>query len=93
MARPNGGVTGADFEKAASEIRTGTWRYSQQSPTWVGWAVVKALGFDRTKPGDKAKAAHLVKVWIGTGALVVVDGHDERRIKRQFVQVAEEDAE
>ena len=87
------GVTGADFEKAASEIRSGKWRQNPQANDWVGKAVAKALGLDLTRPADKAKVSTMVKCWLGTGSLIIVEGQDDRRIKRQFVQVKEDKSE
>ena len=86
---PLDGITGNDFEKAAAEIRKGNWRENIQSNEWVGYAVAKALKLDPTKKADKAKAAGLVKIWIKTGALVVVEEQDAKRNVRKFVRVAD----
>jgi hypothetical protein len=86
---PLDGITGNDFEKAAAEIRKGSWRENIQSNEWVGYAVAKALKLDPTKKADKAKAAGLVKIWLKTGALVAVEEQDAKRNVRKFVRVAD----
>jgi hypothetical protein len=86
---PLDGVTGADFEAAASVIRAGRWRESIQAKDWVGRAVAKALKLDLDSKHDKAKAAGLVKIWIKQGSLVVVEEPDEKRMPRKYVQVAD----
>ena len=40
---------------------------------------------------DKAKVLGLIKVWLGSGALVVVKRQDDRRKTKDFVEVAAED--
>jgi AAA domain/Bifunctional DNA primase/polymerase, N-terminal len=88
---PLDGVTGKDFEKVAAAIRGGKWRENVQAKDWVGHAVAKALGLDVNDRADKAKIIGLLKVWLGpTGGLRVVDGEDEKRNLRKFVEVREE---
>ena len=85
---PLSGVTGADFERAATIIRSGRWRENAQANDWVGKAVAKALSLDLGRKQDRAKVSGLVKIWIDAGSLVVVDGSDEKRNPRKFVEVA-----
>jgi hypothetical protein len=35
----------------------------------------------------RAKIAGLLKTWIATGMLVVVEGEDAKRMKRSFIEV------
>lgn len=86
---PLTGITGADFDKVAAEVRRSDWRKDVRSSNWVGYAVAKALGLEVENKADKAKIAGLLKIWILAGSLVVVDGFDERRKPRQFVQVCD----
>lgn len=88
---PLDGVTGGDFDRAAVAIRAGRWRESSQAKDWVGWPIARALGFDlHGKRADKAKVAGLIKIWIGTGSLIVVEELDDKSMPRKFVQVAHE---
>lgn len=82
-------LTGRDFDKVAAAIRAGNWRADVQAKQWVGRAVAKALAFDLDNRADKAKVKQLLKYWIGTGALVVVEHHTEKRETKEFVEVAE----
>jgi hypothetical protein len=84
------GVTGADFDKVASVIRSDRWRESPQATKWVGKAVAQALDLDVGNKAEKARIVALLKVWLASGALVKVEGKDEERQRRTFVEVAEE---
>ena len=84
------GMTDADFEKVAAEIRTGEWRKNAQAGEWVGKAVAKALKLNLNDKADKAKVAGMIKVWVGRGALVEVSKPDKQRKVKTFVEVAEE---
>ena len=85
------GVTGADFDKAAIVIRRGKWRENPQASAWVGFAVAEALGLDASKGGaDRGRVLGIVKAWLRAGSLVVVDGLDDHRETKKFVEVRED---
>jgi hypothetical protein len=86
---PMSGITGIDFVKVALVIRSGDWRKDVRSSFWVGKAVAKALGLDVEVPADKAKIVGLIKAWLSAGSLMVVEGYDEQRRSREFVQVCD----
>jgi hypothetical protein len=86
---PLTGITGSDFEQVAAVIRSTDWRKDSRSADWVGKAVAKALKLDVENKADKAKIVGLLKVWLEAGSLKVVDGFDEQRRKRDFVQVCD----
>jgi hypothetical protein len=86
---PMSGITGIDFVKVALVIRSGDWRKDVRSSFWVGKAVAKALGLDVEVPADKAKIVGLIKGWLSAGSLMVVEGYDEQRRSREFVQVCD----
>jgi hypothetical protein len=83
-------VTGNDFERVAAAIRRGKWRESHQANDWVGGAVAEAMGLDLADATARAKVRGLLKIWIKSGALVVVEGHDDKRNLRKYVEVAED---
>ena len=85
------GVTGADFDSAAREIRKGKWRENGQAKDWVGKPIAKAMGLDLSTKADKAKVAALLKLWIDKGSLIVIDEKDEHRITKKFVKVSDDD--
>jgi hypothetical protein len=84
------GVTGRDFEAAASLIRAGKWRANSQARDWVGRAVAEAMGLDLGNKADKAKIAGIVATWLKAGSLKEVEGYDEKSVSRKFVEVASE---
>ena len=80
-----GGVTVDDFRRVQAAIAVGRWRADVQAKAWVGYAVAAALRLD---PGaDRAKITGMLKAWIAGGALVIVEGVDDRRERRSFVEV------
>jgi hypothetical protein len=84
------GITGADFDKVAAVIRSDRWRESPQAGKWVGKAVGIALDLDISTKHDKAKVIGLLKLWKAAGSIVVVEGYDEKKNMRPFVEVREE---
>jgi hypothetical protein len=84
-------VTAADFEAASRAIKAGMWRESSQSNAWVGIPIAKALKLNLTDKFGTAKVKELIKVWIKSGALIVVEHKDEKSMPRKFVMVADED--
>jgi hypothetical protein len=84
------GVTGADFDKAAAEIRKGKWRKHPEAKDWVGKPVAKALGFNLEKVTDKARVLGIVKTWLAAGSLEVYEDKTKERQTKEFVRVSEE---
>jgi hypothetical protein len=82
------GITGADFDKVATVIRGGKWRYSPQASAWVGRAVAEALDLDVDDKGVQAKIKRMLGVWYAAKSLVVVELEDDTRRPRKFVDVA-----
>jgi hypothetical protein len=87
---PLAGLTGADFEKAATAIRGGKWRENVQAKDWVGKAVAEALDLNIEAKADKARISAMLKAWLAVGSLIIVEGQDEKRETRKFVEVGEE---
>jgi hypothetical protein len=85
---PLAGMTGADFDRVAAAIRAGKWRESPQASKWVGKAVAEALDLNAENKADKAKIIGMLKRWLAAGSLVVVEGQDDNRETRKFVEVA-----
>ena len=83
------GIGGSEVERAFAAISAGRWRRNIQSTDWVGIPVADALGLDLTDPRHKAKVAAVLKTWLSSKALRVVTALDEKRKKREFVEVAD----
>jgi hypothetical protein len=81
------GVTVADLRKAQAAIAAGRWRASSQAKDWAGYAVASVLGLDAANKGHRIKIAALLKTWIANGMFVVVEGLDDKREKRDFIEV------
>ena len=81
------GVAVSDLRKVQAAIEVGRWRENSQAKDWAGIAVARTLGLDVTKKAHKAKIASMLKTWISTGMLAVVDGEDDQRKKRSFIEV------
>ena len=89
---PLAGMTGQDFERVAAVIRRGKWRENVQAKAWVGRAVAEALGLDASNKAHRAKIVGMLKMWLAAGSLIVVEGQDENREVKKFIEVREEDA-
>ena len=79
------GVTGSDFDQVAAVIRDDNWREHSKAKQWVGIAVARALNLNVL--GDQAKITAMLKMWTDAGSLIVVDGYDEKRNLRKFIEV------
>jgi hypothetical protein len=51
--------------------------------------VAKAMGLDAANRAHRAKISALLKTWIKNGMFKVVDGLDDHREKRNFIEVGE----
>ena len=78
-------VAASDLRAVQRAIASGRWRENSQAKEWAGHSVAAAMKLDVET--HKAKIVALLKTWIENGALVVVEGKDERRKKRSFVEV------
>ena len=78
-------VAASNLRAVQRAIASGRWRENSQAKQWAGHAVAAAMKLDVET--HKAKIVALLKTWIGNGALVVVEGEDEQRKKRSFVEV------
>lgn len=84
------GVSVGDLRVAQLAIsQTGPWRADVRSSEWVGIGIAKALRIDLNDRNGKAKVGGLVRQWTASGMFKVVDGQDENRHKRQFVEVGD----
>ncbi len=81
------GVTVSDLRAVQAAIAAGRWRESPQAKDWAGHAVAAVLKIDATSKAHKAKIAGLLKTWISTGMLIVVEGLDDARRPRSFIEV------
>jgi hypothetical protein len=52
-----------------------------------GHAVAQALNLKTSDPHDRAKINASIKTWLKSGALIEVEGEDDKRNVRKFVKV------
>jgi hypothetical protein len=76
-----------DLRAVQAEVANGRWRANVQAADWVGKAVAKAMKLDASDKRHRAKIIGLLKVWKSTGALVEVEGKDEARKPKTFIEV------
>jgi AAA domain len=79
-------VTVAHLRAVQAACTRGRWRESSQAKEWAGYAVANVLKLDADDKAARAKIKSLLKMWIGQGALVVVERMDEQRRPRDFVE-------
>jgi hypothetical protein len=60
---------------------------SIQAKDWVGIPIAKALRLDINNKSHKKRISQLLKIWIQNGMFVIVNGFDEKRNKRPFIEV------
>lgn len=81
------GVTVAALRSVQVRIAAGRWRENSQAKEWAGHAVAKVLDLDASDKAHKARIAGLLKTWIQNGMFAVVEGFDEKREKRSYIEV------
>jgi AAA domain len=81
------GVQVSDLRAVQSKISEGRYRESPQAKDWAGYAVAQILRLDPMSKANKVKIGALLKTWISTGMLTVVEGDDDQRKKRNFIEV------
>ena len=84
---PFKGVNASDLLAVQKAVEAGCFRADPQATAWVGNAVAPVLGLDIEKQADRKRIKALLKSWIDNGALVEVDGLDEKRKARTFIEV------
>lgn len=82
-------LTAEEIAAVQAEVDQAPCRADSRSPQWVGNAIVRALRIDPEKPGAKARVRKCVDALLTAKRLVIVDGIDEARRVKQFVEVGE----
>jgi hypothetical protein len=84
------GVTVTHLRKAQAAIAAGgPWREDPRAKDWAGNALAKVMGLDAANKAHKAKISALLKTWIKNGMFKIVEGLDDHREKRNFIEVGE----
>lgn len=81
------GVTTSHLMRVQKAVGAGEWRENTQSKAWVGYPIAEAMIMDADEPRDRKRIAAMLREWVRNGVLEVVEGEDEKRMKRKFVVV------
>jgi hypothetical protein len=82
-------ASGAKRTLSAHRNRISTCPSIRITSEWVGYPIAKAIGLNLSKKLDKARVKSLIKIWLASGALMVVEGEDAKRNKRKFIEVSD----
>ena len=82
-------VTVKDLLAVQRGVQEGHYRADVQAVEWVGKVVAAVLRLDADDRGDRARISAMLKIWFGSGALKKVEGTDDKRRVRQFVEVGQ----
>ena len=82
------GVTLADLEAVKKQISGGRWRKDHRASNWIGKPIAEVMKLDTTNKPNRAKVNALLAGWLKSGVLVEVEGLDDNRQQRIFVEIA-----
>ena len=80
-------VTVADLLTVQKAVADGRWRADVQANEWVGRAVANVLTLNPDSKTDRARISEMLRTWFASGALRKVEGQDDKRKTRMFVEV------
>jgi 5S rRNA maturation endonuclease (ribonuclease M5) len=85
------GVTAEHLLQVQTKVAAGKWRHDAQAKAWVGIPVAEVIHLspDATAKSDRARINALLGTWYSTGALIKVEGKDDKSNPRTFVEVGE----
>jgi hypothetical protein len=83
------GITTSDLLRVQKRVSEDKWREDSRATAWVGKAVAETLNLNVREPAVKKRIMGMIKIWIDSGALRIVEADDDRRHKREFVEVGE----
>jgi hypothetical protein len=83
------GVTANDLLRVQKRIAEDKWREDSRATAWAGKAIAETLNFDVREPAVKKRILGMIKIWLASGALKIVEEADESRHKKEFIVVGE----
>lgn len=83
------GLAVTDLFEVQKRVAEGEWRKDSQAEGWVGKIVAEVLHLDLNDAADKTRTKSLLKTWIESGALKVINRLDAGRKEREFVVVGQ----
>jgi hypothetical protein len=79
------GISTDNAKAVQRAVADGKWRKDPRSNEWVGHVVARALGLDTDN--DRKRLNAIIKEWLKNGVLKEVEGQDEARRPKWFVEV------
>jgi hypothetical protein len=83
------GIATSDLLRVQKRISEDKWRENSRATAWVGKAIADVLNLDIREPAVKKRIMGMIKIWLETGALKIVEEEDESRHKKEFIEVGE----
>jgi hypothetical protein len=83
------GIATRDLVAVQKRVAEHPWRASAASPDWVGHAVAEVLDLHLENAPDQTRIKSLIKTWIKSGALRIVEKPDSTRRNREFIEVGQ----
>jgi hypothetical protein len=81
------GIKVSDLLAVQTAIDAGRYRENPQAKAWVGHPIAEVLGLNLHLKEDRNRIIAMVKTWVANGALVTVQGDDENRKQKSFIEV------
>lgn len=91
LEKPSLEISDETREEILRVIAAGEWRDDIQAGAWVGKAFAEVLKVDLGDKRDKATIKWMKAQWLKNGLLVVVEKLDQKRVKKKFVEVANQE--
>jgi len=80
------GMTPALQDKVLERLSEGKWRKNRQSPDWAGHVLGEVLGVSSGSPEEQKRLSLILKRWIATGVVRVVEKPDDNYEMREFLE-------
>lgn len=84
------GFTAEELQRAQRAVGAVGLRKDAQAKDWAGHAIGGALGLNSHEDPDRQRIKKIIKVWMGTGVLVIQSVHDGKAKREVFGLVAGE---
>jgi hypothetical protein len=91
LEKPSLEISDETREEILRVIAAGEWRDDIQAGAWVGKAFAEVLKVDLGDKRDKATIKWMKAQWLQKGFLVIVEKRDQKRGKKKFVEVANQE--
>ena len=83
------GISNQTLLSIQQRVAEGEYRSDARSPKWIGRAVADVLDLDVADPASKKQIGIFIATWVRNKAFKTVVRKDEKRMDKEFVEVAE----